>query len=203
MWDKDTEIDKSKDSPKEQNRSLSNPNYNRFVESKVESVLKAASRIDKGSSEHANGRYIISEGIYIVPEISSYSNSNKAFDTLYSVSKRFGMSLEHLKKINNLKSDQLLPGQKLTITEVKKSPLNFPFEKTIPVVAKPIQEKFLKETSKEPEKINSEISHYASQMDNTYFKENMYGATGPSKVVRDYNTCNVTSLAMALKKQEN
>ncbi len=297
-------------------------------------------RIDHGVSDHAKGEFDPIANAYLVPDASKYENPEKAYDTLYSIARRFGVSTEAIKQANHLSSDGVTAGQHLIIPspgtvkqETKPAIVHkevksvAPQENKIPVkgtvaetkneaaeliskhtsflmldedgLAKELVEKYilsrpdilssvlnriedynrddlavsilkliplskwkdldkklLKEFSQhlgsgivsdeeesfllsiseflnpkeksaiEKEKITPKIKAeepkiakdtsvsiasniaiedepYASQMDNTFSKFGIYGDTGPKKLVTNYNTCNVTALAMALRRVED
>src|SRR6218665_995845 len=76
--------------------------------------------IDKGPSEHAKGKFDAKTNTYTVPDKSVYTNPNKAYDTLYSIAVRFGVTVEALKTENGLKSNDLKAGQVLKIPATSK-----------------------------------------------------------------------------------
>ncbi|MEA3475465.1 MAG: LysM peptidoglycan-binding domain-containing protein [Candidatus Cloacimonadota bacterium] len=56
----------------------------------------------------------------------------KKGDTLYSIGKKYGLSIEALKRINNLTSDKILVGQKIYIVEKKSSQQYYVTQREIP-----------------------------------------------------------------------
>ncbi len=56
----------------------------------------------------------------------------KKGDTLYSIGKEYGLSVEALKRINNLTSDKILVGQKIYIVEKKSSQQYYVTQREIP-----------------------------------------------------------------------
>jgi LysM repeat protein len=291
---------------------------------------------DKGETKHAKGTFDSTTNSYTVPDTSVYEDPQQAFDTLYSISVRFGVSIEAIKKANSLLSDAVVPGQTLVIparnvvkeepkplkqevkqnTNSKPKPVvpqkqesvasliekhtdymmlneealandlvkNYLFsnpaivlevlkqveewneddvvvelmklisennwknidkkllsefkrilhsgfesdeEKILidridgvlnPAIEKPITDKInmispVKAIASDTSAVKTSIpttsnpgpekEPYASQMDNKYYMEKMYGDKSQGKVVKNSNECNVTSLAMTLRKLEN
>ena len=56
----------------------------------------------------------------------------KKGDTLYSIGKKYGLSVENLKRINNLTSDRILVGQKIHFVEKKTSQQYYVTKREIP-----------------------------------------------------------------------
>ncbi len=70
---------------------------------------------DKGPSDHAKGNFDPDSNRYTVPGTEAYASADKAFDTLFSISRRFGISVDAIRKANGLESDAVVAGQVLII----------------------------------------------------------------------------------------
>src|SRR5512147_1958775 len=68
-------------------------------------VFSSAQAADKGARHHARGEYDTVTATYVVVE----------GDDLFAVSERFEIPAEDLKAQNQLSSNELKPGQKLTV----------------------------------------------------------------------------------------
>ena len=75
--------------------------------------ISSAEKSDKNSSQQAKKKIIV------------YCKVVKPGDTLYSIAKAYGVSVEALKEANGLKSDVISVGQKLRLPE-KSSKTIFP-----------------------------------------------------------------------------
>jgi len=96
-------IDSTRDSQKLKN------NLNNYVEGVVKAIAEYAgyTYYPPGSSGGTNGTYVVQRG-----------------DTLYGIAKKFGVSVDDIKKWNSLNSDILQVGQTLKVSEGSNDSLN-------------------------------------------------------------------------------
>ena len=94
-----------------------------YIVKKGDSLYSIANKYNTTVSELKKINGLVSDTLSIgqrlkIPVVDSSSNYYivKVGDTLYSISKKYNMSVEELKSINNLNSDNLYVGQKLLLT---------------------------------------------------------------------------------------
>lgn len=101
----------------------------------------------------------------------------KKGDTLYALSKKYGVSVEQIKKLNNLTSDKLALNQKLKIKETKPAPKPTP---------KPAPKPVTPETATIPLPPSSTVSSTPTQTPPGTTVTNEPRATDPTDVVVDW-----------------